>query len=234
MKIGRSITRALNRALDPFGYAIARNSPELYLHQYESYEQYKSVQVFHNKRKLDRVWADEGTLRRVGERVVQEFGRGARVFGLCHGTRNGFEQNFLADTFGFDVIGTDISETAAQFQRSVQWDFHDVRNDWVGQCDFVYTNSLDQSWKPKDAVTTWLGQLREGGLLFIEHTKWHGPEGAGEMDPFGVKPEYMPYVLSEWFGHAISIEIIQGTKANSDLPVWLFVIKKYGSAHARV
>jgi hypothetical protein len=46
------------------------------------------------------------------------------------------------------------------------------------------------------------------------------------MDPFGVKPEYMPYLLSDWFGHSISIEIIKSEKANYKIPVWFFIIKK--------
>ena len=46
------------------------------------------------------------------------------------------------------------------------------------------------------------------------------------MDPFGVHPSYMPYVLSDWFGHKISIEIIESHKPNLDIPVWLFVVKR--------
>jgi hypothetical protein len=57
------------------------------------------------------------------------------------------------------------------------------------------------------------------------------------MDPFGVKPAYMPYVLAEWFGHRISIEIIKSVKSNMQevlqsansnmqMEVWLFVVKK--------
>ena len=36
----------------------------------------------------------------------------------------------------------------------------------------------------------------------------------------------MPYLLAEWFGHQISIEIIKSVKANRQLDVWLFVVKK--------
>lgn len=215
----------VNRMLALFRLELVKKQPDLYLHSYDSYEQYREVQIHHNKRKIGQVWADEATLRRVGERVVREFA-GSGVSGLCHGTRNGFEQNFLADQFGFEMIGTDISETALQFPRSVQWDFHEVNPEWVGRFGFVYTNSLDQSWKPREALSTWLDQLRVGGLLFIEHTRSHGVSGASEMDPFGVKPEYMPYLLCDWFGHRVALEIITATKANREMPVWLFVIRK--------
>jgi hypothetical protein len=198
---------------------------DFYLHEYESYEHYREVQVFHNKRKLNQVWADSKTLDLIVARLHQEF-PGVKLKGICHGARNGFEQNYLAENHGISVIGTDISETALNFPRSVHWDFHDENADWIGSHDFIYTNSLDQSWKPRQACTTWLNQLKKGGMLMIEHTIVHSPAGAGEMDPFGAKPVYMPYLLSEWFGHFISIELIKSVKCNMDLSVLILVVKK--------
>jgi len=218
--------RVTNKALDAFGLEVRRKSADLYLHEYSSYEQYKETQVFHNKRKLERVWADERTLNLLVERVLQDFTNERELFALCHGTRNGFEQNHIASKLNVRIIGTDISDTAKQFPRSVQWDFHDRNEAWVGQCDFVYTNSLDQSWKPRSAIATWLDQLKKGGLLFIEHTEAHGADGASEMDPFGVSPNYLPFVLCDWFGHQIAIEIIKSRKPVGGHEVWLFVVKK--------
>lgn len=218
--------KILNSMLNPFGCEIRKKYSDFYLHEYSSYEEYRQVQEFHNKRKLDNIWADEATLNLVIERVKAEFPDGKSMFAICHGTRNGFEQNYIATKLGVDIIGTDISETVTQFPRSLQWDFHDVNESWVGKCDFIYTNSLDQSWKPQSAVSTWLDQLKQGGLLFIEHTEAHGPQGAGEMDPFGANPFYMPYLLSDWFKHRISMEIIKSVKSNNENRVWLFVVKK--------
>lgn len=222
--IGRQVTQTDSST------PVAQQAPEpdVYLHRYDSYEQYKQIQIFHNKRKLANVWADERTLDMLIARVVQEFGRDTPFFALCHGTRNGFEQNYIASKLDVDITGTDISDTASQFPRSLQWDFHDRKAEWVGRCHFVYTNSLDQSWQPQVAVDAWLDQLVPGGLLFIEHTESHGPREAGEMDPFGAKPQYMPYLLCEWFGHRISIEIVKGTKSNLGRAVWLLVVKKLG------
>ena len=126
----------------------------------------------------------------------------------------------------FEVIGTDISETAKDFDNSFQWDFHDINPAWNENQDFIYTNSLDQSWQPHVAVETWLSQLSENGLLIIEHTHAHGPAGASEMDPFGVKPTVMPYVLTMWFGSQISISHSVAKKSNNNSDAWLFVIKK--------
>lgn len=199
------------------------------LHQYPSYEAYRDTQVFHNKRKLSEIWADERTLGMVADRIEREFGSAPRLFGLCHGTRNGFEQNWLAERLNAEVLGTDISDTAATFPRSVQWDFHDPNPEWTGRCDFVYTNSWDQSWKPRDAMETWLDQAKIGGLVFVEHTELHGPQGQSEMDPFGATPEFAPYLLCDWFGHRIAVEILHGVKPNKkDRKVWVFVVKRVG------
>ena len=124
------------------------------------------------------------------------------------------------------MIGTDISPTAKEFPNSLQWDFHDVKPDWVSRFDFVYSNSLDQSWKPRKALTTWLNQVRMGGLVILEHTETHGPGAAGHMDPFGVRPIAMPYVLTDWFGDQISISHTVEKKTNNGLDAWLFVCRK--------
>lgn len=216
----------LNTILKPFGCEIRKKYSDFYLYEYSSYAEYKQIQEFHNKRKLRDVWADEATLNLLIERVRAELPENKAIFAICHGTRNGFEQNYIASKLEVEIVGTDISETATQFPRSVQWDFHNVNESWLGKCDFIYTNSLDQSWKPQSAVSTWLDQLKPGGLLFIEHTEAHGPQGAGVMDPFGANPHYMPYLLCDWFKHRISIEIIKAIKSNNKNKVWLFVVKK--------
>lgn len=36
----------------------------------------------------------------------------------------------------------------------------------------------------------------------------------------------MPYVLADWFGHKISIEIMKTVKRNNDLECWVFVVRK--------
>ena len=90
----------------------------------------------------------------------------------------------------------------------------------------MYSNSLDQAWEPRLALKTWLSQFKVGGLVIIEHTNAHGPSGAVEMDPFGVRPVAMPCVLSEWFGHQVSISHSKDGKSNYGNDAWLFVLKK--------
>lgn len=226
-KVRTSIRKVVNQIMNRFGLEIVkpRELVDFYLHEYSDYEQYRDVQVLHNKRKISIIFADESTLKLLASELRSEFPN-KQLRGLCHGARNGFEQNYLRDFSGFDVTGTDISDTALDFDHSVQWDFHDVNEEWVGKFDFVYSNSLDQSWQPRAALVTWLNQLNDTGILVIEHTEQHGPRGASEMDPFGVRPTVMPYVLSEWFGFNVSIRFVKSVKDNMEIDVWLFFIKK--------
>ena len=101
-----------------------------------------------------------------------------------------------------------------------------MKKDWVGKFDFVYTNSLDQSFKPNLAIETWLNQLKPDGYLFVEHSEDHGPKSASEMDPFGVKPNVFCHILVSWFGHQISFDYQKIIKSNTNQPTYLFVIKK--------
>lgn len=222
------LVRMAKLFVKPFGYDIVKSKTlvDFYLHEYDSYEQYRDAQIFHNKRKIDCVWADEQTLDRVINLVISNHPN-KKIRGICHGTRNGFEQNYLnSKNAMINAIGTDISETAKDYDNSVQWDFHKEKEDWIGVFDFVYSNSLDQSWKPRLAVKTWLNQVKRYGIVIIEHTESHGPLRASEMDPFGVRPIAMPYVLTEWFGHQISVSHSKAKKKNMDRDAWLFVCKK--------
>lgn len=228
----KSIVKQLNSLANHFGYEVKRKLPIFYLHQYSSYEEYKEIQIRLNHAKLKHVWADEETLNVVADRITNEFGT-ATLFGLCHGSRNGFEQNYLASKLNSEILGTDISDTADRFPRSVLWDFHKMNPGWVGKCDFIYSNSHDQSWNPRLALSTWLEQLKIGGLLFLEHSRQHSPEGASAGDPFGIQTEYFPFVLCDWFGHAIAIEIIHTRKGstttwheNVGMETVLFILKK--------
>ena len=127
----------------------------------------------------------------------------------------------------FHVIGTDISDTAENYKDSVTHDFHEEKKEWLNNFDFVYSNSLDQSFDPRKALQAWLNQLKKDGFIIIEHTDQHGVIASGKMDPFGVEANFFPYLLSDWFGHLISVKIIKGLKINkNNAPVHLFILKK--------
>ncbi|TAK54401.1 MAG: class I SAM-dependent methyltransferase [Gammaproteobacteria bacterium] len=231
----RALTAALVR---PFGYTTVRtprgfrisrrHSQELvYLHDYAGgYEEYRATQVFHNQRKLDAVWADEGTLQALATHLLQHHPEPRA--GICHGARNGYEVELLGRLTGAKMIGTDIAETATRFPNMVVWDFHQDNPEWHGRFDFVYTNSLDQAMQPQRALAAWARQLAPGGHIYIEHTMQHSAAGASEMDPFGAHPMCMPYLFFQW-GRGLYrlVDILEpGPKRNNRKPVWMFVLER--------
>jgi len=226
----KNLKNIINKFLLIFGFRISKvnNTGELVkIYKYKNYDEYKETQVFYNKKKLNHVWADKESLNIICEFIKKNIIK-KNIKGLCHGSRNGFEQEYFNNNIkDSKVIGTDISETAEKFKNSVVWDFHKVKESWLVNFDFIYTNSLDQSYDPKLALTTWLGQINDNGFIVIEHTDQHGVRASGKMDPFGVEPNFFPYLLSDWFEHSISVKIIKTIKENKgSAPAWFFIIKK--------
>ena len=224
------IKNNINQILFKLGYRISKvnNTGELVkIYKYKNYDEYKDTQIYYNKKKIEHVWADEKTLEKIRDFLIENTSGGI-IKGICHGSRNGFEQNFFnKNKDRFYVIGTDISDTAENYKNSVMHDYHEEKKEWLNNFDFVYSNSLDQSFDPRKALKTWLNQLKKNGFIIIEHTDQHGVIASGKMDPFGVEANFFPYLLSDWFDHSISIKIIKGLKVNkNNAPVHLFILKK--------
>ncbi len=213
-----------------FGYRISKTNTtgQLFkIYKYKDYEEYKQTQIYYNKKKIDKIWADENSLKIISN-FLKENIQSDKIQGLCHGSRNGFEQKcFNKEISNSEVIGTDISETANNFENSIVHDFHIEKKEWIENFDFVYSNSLDQSYDPEKALNVWLNQVRKNSYVIIEHSDQHGVISSGKMDPFGVEANYFPYLLTEWFGHKISLRIIRSVKKNkNEAPVFFFIIKK--------
>ena len=230
MKLVFRIKDLINKTLIKFGYRISKinTTGELFkIHKYKNYDEYKDTQIFFNKQKINKVWADEKTLKIVSN-FLKENIKSEKIKGLCHGSRNGFEQKcFINEIPNAEVIGTDISETANDYDNSIVHDFHDEKKDWIENFDFVYSNSLDQSYDPEKALNTWINQVKKDRYVIIEHSDQHGVISSGKMDPFGVEANFFPYLLTEWFGHKISLKIIKSIKKNkNDAPVYFFIMKK--------
>ena len=230
MKLVFRIKDLINKTLIKFGYRISKinTTDRLFkIYKYKNYDEYKDTQIFFNKQKINKVWADENTLKIISN-FLKENIKSEKIKGLCHGSRNGFEQKcFINEIPNAEVIGTDISETANDYDNSIVHDFHDEKKDWIENFDFVYSNSLDQSYDPEKALNTWINQVKKDRYVIIEHSDQHGVISSGKMDPFGVEANYFPYLLTEWFGHKISLKIIKSIKKNkNDAPVYFFIIKK--------
>ncbi len=225
------IKHYINKILSFFGYRISKmkeNNDLIKLYTYKNYDEYKNSQIFYNKKKLNHIYADEATLSKIINFIKKNINKN-NIKGICHGSRNGFEQEYFNKNLSnINVIGTDISETAKDFKNSFVWDFHDTNENWISNFDFVYSNSLDQSFDPKKAVKCWLDQLVKNGYIFIELSdECHGTSAVSKMDPFGVDLNYFPFLVSDWLGHKVSIKIINTIKPNqSNAKAIVFVLKK--------
>lgn len=162
-----------------FKERFAPKNPGLY--SYTSYDEYKQIQIDGNIKKLDRVWASEANIKQLSDYLKQHLPE--IRFGICHGTRRGKEQEWFSKYTGAHVIGTEISPTATQFPHTIEWDFHNVKDEWIGATDFIYSNSFDHSYKPAECLDAWMSCLKPHGVCIIEWSNGHVDHN--QLDPFG-------------------------------------------------
>ena len=192
------------------------------------YERYRAIQEAGNKRKLDRSWAAEENIAYVAAYLTERLPD--IRFGLCHGTRRGLEQQWFREHLGCEVVGTEISETATQFPHTIQWDFHEVKPEWLGAVDFIYSNAFDHSYDPALCINRWMSCLKPGGICVIEHSSEHEAEYTSELDPFGASLNIMPYLMLEWSKGAFHVEDIREARV---VPPAVDYIKFLMIRHAR-
>ena len=159
--------------------------------KYDSYGHYVKAQTEANKIKIKKVYAD----RRNFKTFVQHKQDAKTI--ICHGSRNGAELQYFADSYkqmynrkDLEILGTDISDTATQFENTVQWDMMKPNPKWIGKWDIVYSNSFDHSFDPVDTLRVWRDQLTENGVIILEfsfHSKHQG--SARAWDPIGKMSE---------------------------------------------
>jgi len=155
------------------------------LYKYESYQEYVDAQIAANVRKINNVWVRPSTITKI--KAVA--GSNVQTI-LCHGTRNAAEQKYFRQEYPFaEIIGTEISHTADQFPMTEQWDFHEVKKEWIGKFDLIYSNSFDHSYDPDKCLTTWVEQLASEGRLFLEHALAESDNRSRISDPLEISTE---------------------------------------------
>lgn len=133
------------------------------LYEYKDHNEYVNEQTRANVVKLHKVWVSKQTIILIKSLVNYA----SNV--LCHGTRNGAEQNYFKEEYPeANIIGTEIAYTATQFPMTVQHDFHEDREEWFDKFDIVYSNSFDHSYDPTKSLTAWKKQINDSGKIFIE------------------------------------------------------------------
>ncbi len=229
------LSGTFRRVLARSGYDIRRIDSAVQQKQYYNiyqyakadgsfdYEKYRQVQIEGNKQKVTKVWALEENiafLSRYIESVV-----GTPKFGLCHGTRRGLEQAWFKKHLHCDVLGTEISDTAKDFPDTIQWDFHEVKSEWVNSVDFIYSNAFDHSYDPQKCLNAWMSCVRSGGVCVLEHSSGHAADTATQLDPFGADLVVMPYLILTWAKGKYGIrEILEAPKKSEKVQYLFFLV----------
>lgn len=181
------------------------------------YDLYKEVQTRGNKYKLDWQWVPEGHIKLLSDHILS-LGLTPKT-GICHGTRQGFEQTWFRDHLpgDADVIGTEISDTADQFPHTIQWDFHEVKPEWIGKTDFIYSNSWDHSYDPKKAFAAWTDCLSPGGVMLLDHAEDFMPDQISTLDPCGISEEGLVNLLNTQHGDIGEVvSVLEGGKRKQE------------------
>ncbi len=159
------------------------------------YARYKQIQIRGNHDKLGQSWVCEDTIA-TAARIIKSCV--TPRFGLCHGTRQGLEQKWFKQFLQCEVIGTEISDTAAQFQDTIQWDFHEVKEEWIDNTDFIYSNSLDHSYDPRLCLERWIACLHKDGVCILDYSDHHDSPSTSELDPFGAPLQTLLFLITWW------------------------------------
>jgi hypothetical protein len=195
------------------------------------YARYKAVQEKGNRDKLEKSWVLPENIVFLSRYLREQLGD--IRFGLCHGTRRGLEQQWFREQLGCEVIGTEIAESAKQFPHTIQWDFHQVKPEWLGAVDFIYSNALDHSYDPELCINRWMSCLRPGGICIVEHSSFDEPQYVSELDPFGASIFMMPYLMLKWGKGAFCVhEILDAPSQKRNLEYNNFLIIRHSAKAA--
>lgn len=152
-------------------------------YEYQDYNDYINSQKKTTDFKYNRtVYVRQATIEKIVEYTKQNNINISSV--LCHGTRSGEEQrhfNFYLPEC--DIVGTEICEKAKYAPMTEVWDFNKQKDEWIGQHDIVYSNSLDHTNDVKLTLQTWCNQVSEFGILAIEWSDYQNMKGVTQQDP---------------------------------------------------
>jgi hypothetical protein len=232
---GKLKQEILDTIMRKFGYASERkghahDSPELYsIYRYLDedgsfdYQLYRDIQIAGNKQKIEKVWVIEKNIEFLSSYLKEnlEFPK----FGICHGTRRGKEQEWFTKHLGCEVIGTEISDTATQFANTIQWDFHEVKSEWLDSADFIYSNSFDHTYDPENCLNAWMSCLKKNGLCILEHSSLDQYACIDPLDAFGANIIVMPYLIALWGKGRFGVrQILDAPRKNQNLGFLKFIV----------
>jgi|TARA_Y100000996_G_scaffold413994_1_gene403666 SAM-dependent methyltransferase len=170
------------------------------LFKYRDYDHYLEGQRL--KQNFQDLWAKPDIINQLAQYIKENVPNPKA--GLCHGVRRGEELEHFLNSFedlglnGMKMIGTDICDFSIEDDNGLPvhpdviwpWDFHKIKDEWVDNFDFIYTNSLDHTINPEEILDQWMKCLKKDGICIIE---WQDENsggtgvnaGEGDCDCFG-------------------------------------------------
>lgn len=200
-------------------------------YQYRDYDHYVKSQRAGYDRKKNRCWANEENIAAICDflklRADNSGSNGERYkaeYGLCHGTRAGYEQKWFMRHLGktSSVIGTEIGDTEAE--NTFQRDFNNEYSDFLGVFDFLYSNAFDHAYEPQKTIVVWSRQIKIGGVIVIEWDERNEHTGAvdgtiSKTDPLSMTLRELEKNIPLWCKELRHI-------ATVDMPVVTFGYRK--------
>jgi len=188
----------------------------------DEYSKYVKTQTEANKKKLDRVFEYEENINMLSEYMQKKLPK--IESGICHGTRRGKEQEWFSKYLSCDdVIGTEISDTATQFPKTIQWDFHNLKDEWKNHFDFIYSNSLDHSYDILYCISQWTKCLKKNGLIIINGTTAHMSLFGNKSDIGGYSKKQIQKIINNTPNLKV-IDVLKGKKTKMYYLSWYYVI----------
>ena len=151
---------------------------------YQNYESYRQEQIAENRRKASCVWATKEELSAIADHLLVAIGRSPR-FGLCHGCRMGWEVAEFSELLDCPVVGTDIVPECEMAGGIVCHDMHEPHPDFIGKCDFVYSNSFDHCYDFPKFLESQSNHLTDDGWLYLTHSE-DKLQAVNEADCLGI------------------------------------------------
>ncbi len=158
------------------------------VHEYKNIEEYKEIQLRGHYNSREGVWAQEGDIEYITAYLKENFDVSNFSFGICHGSKIGVENGWFEKHLGIKMLGTDLGPPKDPV-NNIEWDFHEVKDEWIDAVDVIYSNAFDHSYDPKMCLTQWMKCIKKTGACFLEWTPWHGEANSGPVDPFGATLE---------------------------------------------
>lgn len=155
----------------------------------DNYELYVENQKILNEKKFDRMpGCNDGinVFQEIKKEVLKR--NPTPTFGLCHGVRSGVENKILGEILNCKIIGTEIGNKFGNPDITIQWDMHEVKDEWIGECDLVYSNSFDHTYDPIYCLNQWAKTLKRTGVIVLQH----GIRGGHHNPDFIKDKKYSP------------------------------------------